>query len=877
MECSRCGRENPDQARFCLHCGARLAAACRQCGALVSPLARFCSECGAGVDQAPSAASIEPALRRLIPREYAERLLATRGQPSPERRTVTILFSDVKGSTALAEDLDPEDVLEIMSGAFDLLIEPVYRYEGTLARLMGDAVLAFFGAPLAHEDDPERACRAALEILAGARAYAARLEAERGIHGFDVRVGIHTGLVVVGEVGSDLRVEYTAMGDAVNLAARLEQAAEPGTVLISQATHNLVASLFETEALPPIAVKGKAEPVAVYRVLAAKGIGAKPRGIAGLGSPLVGRQAEFGALKEALSHLQAGRGGVVTIVGEAGIGKSRLVAELRGATHFQSALHLAWLEGRCLSYGSSLAYLLWLDILRGLLGVTLDDGPDAVRDVLERRILDLCAGQFEDLYPYLARLMSLSLEKEAEDRLEELSGRELRDRTFQAVGTLLASAARQRPLVVVCEDLHWADATSLELLEHLLPLSGELPLLFLCVFRPVRNHPCWGLRERVSAEGSFRHTDLRLASLTAEESKSLVSNLLWVDELPPGLKERILDRAEGNPFYLEEILRSLIDQGALIQDPRSGHWQAAIEVERILIPDTLEGVLVARIDRLEEETRRLLQLASVIGRIFLYRILAEIARAESAAYEQLRLDQRLETLQREDLIRERARIPELEYIFKHDLTREAAYNGLLKRRRRAYHQQVAEALERLFPERVEELLGLLAYHWEQAGVAEKAVDCLQRAGDQARLAYALDEAVGYYQRALAFLRQGEDHRATARMLMKLGLAYHNAFRYEEARQANAEGFRLWQQAAERAPVHLPPAPHALRLAPYDPVSLDPALGGDWQLFSGLVELTPEADVVPDVARGWDVLDDGCTYVFHLRDDVRWSDGMPVTA
>jgi len=225
------------------------------------------------------------------------------------------------------------------------------------------------------------------------------------------------------------------------------------------------------------------------------------------------------------------------------------------------------------------------------------------------------------------------------------------------VETLLGSAAAVRPLVVVCEDLHWADPSSLELLEHLLALTDRSSLLFLCVFRPVREHPCWALRERIAAEAGYRHADLRLSSLTTAESQSLVSNLLWIDELPPVLKGRILDRAEGNPFYLEEILRSLIDQGAIVQDPASGHWQATVEVERIRIPDTLEGVLVARIDRLEEETRRVLQLASVIGRIFLYRVLAEIAAASAAAHEQLQLEQRLGALQREDLIRERARRP----------------------------------------------------------------------------------------------------------------------------------------------------------------------------------------------------------------------------
>jgi class 3 adenylate cyclase len=334
MKCPRCGMDNPEGAKFCLDCGARLAVVCPQCGTSLPSHAKFCLECGTPVvTEHKKAEEIPDELRervgRLVPREYAERLLASGRETAGERRVMTILLCDVKGSTAMAEELDPEDVMEIMDGAFDVLIEPIVRYEGTVARLMGDAVLAFFGAPIAHEDDPERACRAALEIVAGARAYGQRLERERGIRGFDVRAGINTGLVVVGEVGSDLRVEYTAMGDAINVTARIEEAAEPGTVLVSQETHRLITPRFETEAVGPIGVEGKAEPVTTYRVLAPKVAPGKARGVAGLDSPLVGREAEFAALQETIEGLEAGVGGIVTIVGEAGIGKSRLVAELR--------------------------------------------------------------------------------------------------------------------------------------------------------------------------------------------------------------------------------------------------------------------------------------------------------------------------------------------------------------------------------------------------------------------------------------------------------------------------------------------------------------------------------------------------------------------
>jgi ABC-type oligopeptide transport system substrate-binding subunit/class 3 adenylate cyclase len=909
MECPQCKHENPEHAKFCLECGAGLVAVCLQCGTEVPPGAGSCISCGASLGAPVADAAAEraraavKALQRLAPKGYAERLLATRGQVQPERRTVTILFSDVKGSTTMAEGLDPEDVLDIMRGTFDVLIAPVYRYEGTLARLMGDAILAFFGAPIAHEDDPERACRAALEIIAGAQQYAQRLEEERGISGFNVRVGINTGLVVVGEVGSDLRVEYTAMGDAINLAARMESAAEPGTVWITEDTHKLIAPLFETEALGPVQVKGKAEPVSVFRVLAAREVPRKPRGIAGLESPLVGRGAELAALQEALNRLQAGVGGIVTLAGEAGIGKSRLVAEVRNLPHVIASPYSGeaipneegtdcfgekmprndrptqWVEGRCLSYGHSVAYLLWLDVLRGLLGVTLEHAPHAVRERLREQVQAACPDRLDDVYPYLARLMSLPLAEDLAAKMDDMDGQDLKAHTFQALQTLIECATSQQPLVLVCEDLHWADPTSMELLQQVLPLIERTPLLLLCVFRPLKDHACWRFREVAAQTYAQRHTDLLLQPLSSAESQTLVANLLRVEDLPQVLRERILSRAEGNPFYVEEVVRSLIDRGAIVQDQQTGRWTATREVADIPIPDTLQGVLMARIDRLQEDTKRVLQMASVIGRIFLYRVLAAIAEEER------RLDEHLWTLQYQEMIRERARIPELEYIFKHDLTREAAYNGLLRKQRRAFHRQVAEAMERLFPERAEEQLGLLAHHWERSGDAQEATEYLLRAGDQARNAYAHQEAIDYYERALSFLKQQGAHERAARTMMKLGLTYHTAYAFRESRQAYEEGFALWQQAVQAEPAVPPaPAPHALRMpwsdGPIDPSVLHPQ--GDsialiMQLFSGLVEWSQGMDVVPDVARSWEVLDGGRRYVFHLRDDVSWSDGRPVTA
>ncbi|MFZ5916409.1 MAG: ABC transporter substrate-binding protein [Chloroflexota bacterium] len=788
-----------------------------------------------------------------------------------ERRLVTVMFADVSGFTALSERMDPETVRDLMNACFECLVPVVKKYGGAVDKFIGDAIMALFGAPVAHEDDPVRALHAALDMQTQLLTFNAQHATDLGIH-----FGINTGPVIAGDLGTRQRQEYTVMGDTVNVAARLEDISERGEILVGPDTYRLAAPLFEFETMVPVRVKGKSEPVPVYRLLAARAIPGKMRGIVGLASPLVGREVEFRALQKAIERVQAGAGGIVTLMGDAGLGKSRLVAEIRGGV---AAAPLQWVEGRCLSYGASIAYLLWLDILRGLLSVAADATPTAVREALLQQTQTLCPDRFDQVFPYLARLLSLPLAPKDEATLHELDGETLKARTFDAVAAWIERAAQHRPVAVICEDLHWADPTSLELLEQLLPLVDRAPLLFVCLFRPEREHRCWRIQEIAGRDYPHRHTGLALDPLSVAEGKELVGHLLRVEGLPLPLRERILSHAEGNPFYVEEIIRSLIDDGAIVHDQAAGRWQATRDVADITIPDTLHGVLMARIDRLHRESKRVLQLASVIGRLFFYRVLAEIAR------EQQRLDDHLLTLQREEMIRERARTPELEYIFKHQLTQEAAYNGLLKKERRAYHRQVAETLERLFPGRVEEQLGLLAYHWERAEEPDKATAYLLQAGDQARLAYAHAEAIDYYQRALAFLKEQKEHERAARTLMKLGLTYHTAFDFARSRQAYEEGFALWKRVGEtREGGWLPPAPHALRTLWNDPPTLDPTLADDSasvdlidQLFSGLVALDAGDNIVPDVARNWEVLEDGCRFVFYLRDDVYWSDGTPVTA
>jgi class 3 adenylate cyclase/tetratricopeptide (TPR) repeat protein len=682
-----------------------------------------------------------------------------------ERRQATILLADVKGSTELAEQVDTEIWVEIMNRVFHLLGDAIYAFGGEIDQYRGDGLVAFFGAKAAHEDDPERAVRAALAMQEAVKRYAAELKAERGIE-LLLRIGINSGEVIAAEVGDRRQhSEDTAMGRAIALAARMESAAQPGTVLVTANTYRLTRPLFEWQALGEITVKGVSQPVTVYRPLVAHAVEGKGRGIEGLSSPLVGRDEEMNALRQAIGNLQRGVGGIVTLVGEAGIGKSRLVTELRKQTlekvvNPSQGLSVQWVEGHCLSYGGPIAYLPWLDMLRRVLNVTPDAPALTVRDALHAQVQALCPDCFDEVYPYLARLMSLPLEDEYET-IRNLQGESLRAEVFWAMQTLVERAARQRPLVMVFEDLHWADATSLALLERVLTLTDRVPLLVLCVFRPEREHSCWQLKETVARLYHHRYADLWLDALSADESQALVGNLLRVEDLPDALRAKILDHAEGNPFYVEEILRTLINDGAIIFDESSGHWGATREITDIPIPDTLHGVLTARIDRLEEETRRVLRLASVIGRVFFYRVLAEIAKEEQ------QLDTRLLTLQRQQLIRERARLPELQYIFKHELTREAAYNGLLKRERQFYHRQVAETLERLSPEQSGEQLGLLAHHWQRAQEPRKAVEYLLRAGDYACRQGASLEAVDFFLSAL----QGTALLSTSDRAVQQGLIH----------------------------------------------------------------------------------------------------------
>jgi class 3 adenylate cyclase/tetratricopeptide (TPR) repeat protein len=711
-----------------------------------------------------------------IPEEYARTPGAGRG-PKGERRIVTILFSDVKGSSAMAEALDPEDWAEIMGEAFQYLVAPIRRYEGTVARLMGDAILAFFGAPEAHEDDPQRAILAGLEILRELGPFCEKVRQQYGLE-FNVRVGINTGPVVVGDVGSDLAMEYTAMGDAVNVAAYMEQSAQPGTVQVAEATHRLVAPLFDFEDLGPLQVKGKRGPVRSYRVLAPRAEPGRLRGIEGLSSPLIGRERELAELRRALQELRQGRGGIVMMLGEAGLGKSRLLEEAR--QEFEATPGGRWLKSGGISYDMARPYSVFQQLFRRLCNISEHDEPAQARD----RIVDMCRDFQEEVTAEAARAAELILSLHRGSEASAPEGEALKRELFAVMLAAWRKPA-QLPLVLVFDDLHWADPASIELLQHLFQLTDEIPLLFLCAMRPHRQSPGWAAK--AAAETSFPHRciQIELHPLSASESESLVDHLLDIAELPPALRATIQDKGEGNPFFVEEIIRTLIDAGAIEHDAESGHWRATQSIESIALPDNLQALLIARMDRLEKDVRRTLQLASVIGRSFFYRVLHWIAEVQDS------LQGHLNTLQRVELIREVARAPEWEFMFRHDLTRDAAYHSILKRERREFHRKVGEAMQALFPERLEEEAHRLAYHFREAGELSRALDYYSKAGDAAARLYANQEAITHYGHAIEIARKhGASDDQLIHLYTRVGRAHEVSGQFDQALATYAELERL---------------------------------------------------------------------------------------
>jgi class 3 adenylate cyclase/tetratricopeptide (TPR) repeat protein len=732
MQCPKCQFENPEGIKFCVECGNKLEVICPKCGFSNSPNFKFCGECGYNL-QSHKEVFVEISEPE-IPTHH-RRTEKPSNDLSPidgERKHVTVLFSDLTGYTAMSEKLDPEEVKEITSRIFGEISKIVANYDGFIEKYAGDAVMAIFGVPHAHEDDPIRAIKAAREIHQLMDVISPDVEKKIG-QSISMHTGINTGLVVTGEVDME-RGTHGVAGDTINLASRLSNMASPGEILVDVDTCHQVEGQFVCEYMDTTSVKGKADPVQVYKVLYQRDKPVTIRRLSGMRSDLVGRNVEMAELSEAVDNLRQGKGRVFSICGAAGTGKSRLVEEFKGGIDLEQ---IQWIEGHAYAYSRDIPYFPLVDLLNRLLHIEENDPPEKVREKVESGLQSLVGNQ-EDVIPYVGGLYSLSYPE-----VTNVSPELWKSRLQTAILAILSSLADRAPTIFFLEDLHWADPSFVELLRRAC-FEIQQPAIVLCAYRPTFS---LFTGHQVSNIGKYYH-DIQLQNLSLSVAQNMLSSLLKTETIPPDLKRWVQSKAEGNPFYLEELVNSLIESETLARD--NGSWRLTRSLAESDIPSSLHGLINGRLDRLDKETKRILQKASVIGRDFLYEILKRVTELEE------RIDGELSQLERLDLIRTRSLQPDIEYMFKHALTQEIVYNGLLKKRRREIHEQIARVIESIFKDRLEEFNETLAYHYARGQSDTKAIDYLVKSGEKSLARYAVEEAHQYFRKAYDILASREE-------------------------------------------------------------------------------------------------------------------------
>ncbi len=689
--------------KFCPDCGAKLQLNCPGCGVAVLPGNKFCGQCGHEIEPSP--------------------LIKEEALPS-ERKYITALFADISGYTSIAELLDPEDVKDITVRLMVRIAPVISKYGGAIENYSGDQVMAVFGIPRAHEDDPVRAIRAAMEIHRVVGEDTLKYQGRIG-RPLKVHIGINSGLVATGAIGLE-KLERHVAGDAVNVASRLCDIAKGGETLVGQNTHTQAEGFFSFEALPPMKVKGKTKPVPVYRLLSPKELPSKRHRISGLRADLVGRKREMAKLQEAAARLLKGEGSVIAISGEAGTGKSRLKEEFKVTLNQES---INWIEGHAYAYSQNISYHPIIDIITRQSGIKEDDSPDQVREKLEKRLRDLHS-PVEKVAPYIGGLLSLSY-PEAEGVSPDFWKASL----HQALHATLAAIAQLAPTIICLEDLHWADSSSLEFLRTTV-LENSHHLMFLITHRPP--FVLFDRRELELLGDSFQ--ELKLRELSPEEMQEMMKSILKAATIPDGLRTFVQEKVEGNPFYLEEIINSLIESGTLV--PTQSGWELNRPFGDMDIPVSVHSVINARLDRLNPGVKSLLQEASVIGRAFHYEILKKVTRHPDD------LDRCLHDLEYLDFIRAEAPQSD-EYFFKHALIQEVVYDSLLRKDRQTMHHRTGEVMENVFHDRLLEFCETLAYHFQQGEFPYKAVDYLIKSGRKSLKKYAVEESHQYYNQALA--------------------------------------------------------------------------------------------------------------------------------
>ncbi len=711
MQCPQCQHENSATAKFCEECGQLLRARCPACGFEPAPSAKFCPECGQRLTPpAPAAASpvaFAPS-QAYTPPHLAEKIRISKSVLEGERKQVTVLFADLKGSMELLADRDPEEARQILDPVLERLMAAVHRYEGTVNQVMGDGIMALFGAPVAHEDHAVRACYAALAMQEAMRRYAEEVRRTHGL-AVQIRVGLNSGDVVVRAIGNDLHMDYSAIGQTTHLAARMEQLATPGSILLTAATLRLVEGLVRVNALGPVPVKGLTEPVDVFELVEASAIRRRLQAAATRGlTRFVGRETELVALQQALARAEAGHGQVVALVGEAGVGKSRLVYELVHSHRTQGWLVL---ESASVSYGKATPYFPVIDLLKRYAHVEDRDEPRTVRAKVTGHVLTLDEA-LQDTMPALLALLDVLPE---DSPFLKLDPPQRRQRTLDALKRVLLRESQVQPLLLVFEDLHWIDTETQALLDSLVERLPTARLLLLVNYRPEYQHG-WGSKTY--------YTQLRLDPLPPVSAEEFLQALLGDDPSLAPLKQLLIARTQGNPFFLEESVRTLVETGVLVGE--RGAYRLAQPVESLQMPATVQAILAARIDRLPPEDKRLLQTAAVIGTEVPWPLLQAIADAPEEA-----LHRGLGQLQAAEFLYETSLFPEHAYTFKHALTHEVAYNSLLQERRRALHTRIVEAIEGLSADRLTEQVERLAHHALRGEVWDKALAYCRQAGAKA--------------------------------------------------------------------------------------------------------------------------------------------------
>jgi class 3 adenylate cyclase/tetratricopeptide (TPR) repeat protein len=769
MKCPKCQFENPDNAKFCIECASPMEYHCPNCGAITPATGKFCQECAYDLRKPkttpPKELSFDEKLNKIqkyLPKGLTEKILSQRDRIEGERKQVAVMFCDMENFTPLSEFLGIEEAYAIVDQIYEILIHKVHDYEGTVNDMTGDGIMALFGAPVALEDAPQRAIRSSLAIHREMAKFSDQLKREKkDIPPVKMRIGIHTGPVVVGTVGNDLRVEFKAIGDTVNLASRMEGQAQPGTTYISEDTFKLTEGLFRFESLGQRVIKGKEEPINIYRVIAPSTRRTRfdvstHRGL----TPFVGRERELELLLDGFERSKAGRGQAFSIMAEAGVGKSRLLYEFRKAVANED---VTFLEAKCLSYSKGVPYHLAIDSLKANFDIREEDRDLEIGEKVKRGIRIIGADE-ESTLPYFLALLSV---KDNGVKTTSYSPEEKKNRIIEAMKQITLKGSEIRPLILAYEDLHWVDKSSEDVLKSVLESIPGARVLLIFTYRPEFVHS-WGAKSY--------HNQLTLNRLSNRESLMMVYHILRSENLDRSLEEFILEKTEGIPFFMEELIKSL--RTLKIIEKEDNRYRMTKDINEVAIPATIQDVIMARVDSLPEEIKGLLQTASAVGREFGHHLIQKVS-----GFAEQKLLSHLSALKDSELIYERGIYPHSAYIFKHALTQEVAYDSLLFKRKKQIHEQLGSAMEALYPDRLEEHYELLAYHYARSASTEKALQYLELANQKTAKLNAMQMAKAYFDEAMALLdtlpEDADNRQRRISLLVNQGIVFLLLFKFPE--------------------------------------------------------------------------------------------------